>query len=68
MTNILQPFEPSQRWSREAMALAAQAKVLSGNKLSPHTRRAEPDGICNFVIAFLLSCVFSTSDRIAHAS
>jgi hypothetical protein len=33
MANILQPSEPSQRWSAEALALAAQAKVLSGNKL-----------------------------------
>jgi len=33
MANILQSSEPSQRWSAEALALAAQAKVLSGNKL-----------------------------------
>jgi DNA-binding transcriptional MerR regulator len=33
MANLLQSSEPSQRWSNEALALAAQAKVLSGNKL-----------------------------------
>ena len=33
MANIPLSSEPSQRWSPEAMALAAQAKVLSGNKL-----------------------------------
>ena len=33
MTNLPQSPERSQRWSAEALALAAQAKVLSGNKL-----------------------------------
>jgi hypothetical protein len=33
MTNFPQSSERSPRWSAEALALAAQAKVLSGNKL-----------------------------------
>ena len=33
MANLPQPSEGSQGWSPEALALAAQAKVLSGNKL-----------------------------------
>lgn len=33
MTNLPHSSERSQRWSMEALALAAQAKVLSGNKL-----------------------------------
>jgi hypothetical protein len=33
MTNLPHSSERSQRWSTEALALAAQAKVLSGNKL-----------------------------------
>jgi hypothetical protein len=33
MTNFPQSCERSPRWSAEALALAAQAKVLSGNKL-----------------------------------
>jgi hypothetical protein len=33
MANLPLPSERSQRWSPEALALAAQAKVLSGNKL-----------------------------------
>jgi hypothetical protein len=33
MAILLQSSEPSQRWTTEAFALAAQAKVLSGNKL-----------------------------------
>ena len=33
MTNSPQSSERSPRWSAEALALAAQAKVLSGNKL-----------------------------------
>ncbi len=33
MANLPQGCERSQRWSAEALALAAQAKVLSGNKL-----------------------------------
>ncbi|MGA7242572.1 MAG: hypothetical protein WBX19_05290 [Terracidiphilus sp.] len=33
MANLPQPFERSARWTPEALALAAQAKVLSGNKL-----------------------------------
>lgn len=33
MANLLQSFDGSQSWGPEALALAAQAKVLSGNKL-----------------------------------
>jgi hypothetical protein len=33
MTNLPQSSERSQRWSAEALALVAQAKVLTGNKL-----------------------------------
>jgi len=33
VANIPNSFERSQRWNPEALALAAQAKVLSGNKL-----------------------------------
>jgi hypothetical protein len=33
MANLPQPFGRTRRWSAEALALVAQAKVLSGNKL-----------------------------------
>src|ERR1700730_3303010 len=33
VANFPNPFERPPRWSPEAMAMAAQAKVLSGNKL-----------------------------------
>lgn len=33
MEHLPRPFERSQRWSAEALSLAAQARVLSGNKL-----------------------------------
>jgi hypothetical protein len=66
MANLPQPSEGSQGWSPEALALAAQAKVLSGNKLEQlvvrlqrHTGR--PSERCwRFVIQYGLK------GRVAH--
>jgi hypothetical protein len=56
MANLSHSSERSQRWSTEALALAAQAKVLSGNKLEQlvvrlqrHTGRSR-DACWRFVI------------------
>ena len=62
MANLPPSSEDSRRWSPEALALAAQAKVLSGNKLEQLVVRLQrstgrPSEQCwRFVIQYGLKC------------